>query len=144
MTQQNPAGTLENVSRPGEPLQEGDRFRVYDVNGNYQEKIFSTLPPERPRVRLITNRAFLARLAPWWLLVEHLTENSAAFRLEMKLLELAGYVDLDASENLEAFERLGAAFEQLAGAVVPGEFPEFTVAGVAQDGTEREAYTGPR
>lgn len=144
MTQQIKAGTLENVSRPGEPLQEGDRFRVYDGNGNYQERVFSTLPPEGPRVRLITNRAFLARLSPWWLLVEHLTENSAAFRLEMKLLELAGYVDLDAPENLEAFTRLKTAFEQIAGTVVPGTFPEFTVAGVTQDGTEREAYNGPR
>jgi hypothetical protein len=62
----------------------------------------------------------------------------------MKLLELAGYVDLDALENLEAFARLKTAFEQLAGTVVPGTFPEFKVAGVTQDGTEREAYNGPR
>ena len=144
MNQTPKAGDLENISRPGEPLQPGDRFRVYDANGNYQEKIFAVSPPDVPRIRLITNRAFLARLGPWWPLVEYLTETSSTFRLEMKLLELAGYVDLDLQENLESFVRLKAAFSQIAGTAVPGEFPEFTVAGVTQDGNSREAYNGTR
>lgn len=132
---------IENVSRPDQPLAVGDRFRRYDEHGNYTEGVL--LPVEAPKVRRITPRAFVARLRPWWPLVEYLKTNSSDFRLDWVLLEMAGYVDLDAQDNLEAFGRLKTAFEQIAGTAVPGDFPEFTLEVITQDGTEREAYTGP-
>ena len=100
--------------------------------------------PEGLKIRHITNRAFLTRLAPWWPFIEFLKTNSADFRLDWALLELAGYVDLDAPENTEAFTRLGQAIDALRNTEPfnAKEYPVYDLKALTVDGTEREAYRG--
>lgn len=101
--------------------------------------------PTPLKIRHITGRAFLARLAPWWEIVEKLKATSAQFRLDWALLEMAGYVDLDDSDNREAFQRLKIAVDTLAASpeFVDKAFPAFDLAAIQKDGTEKEAYNGP-
>lgn len=151
-------GTVDNVADSESPLADnwfpcaddtaiGDLFdevrKVFTPATKPVEDLTPPAPVNPPKIRRITPRAFVARLRPWWPLVEYLKTNSSDLRLDWVLLEMAGYVDLDAQDNLEAFARLKTAFEQIAGTAVPGEFPEFTLEGITQDGTEREAHTGP-
>jgi hypothetical protein len=84
-------------------------------------------------------------LRPWWELVEILKTNSAGFRLDWTLLEMAGYVDLDDPENLEAFQRLKITVDTLAASpeFVDKAFPAFDLEAIQKDGNEKEAYNGP-
>lgn len=130
----------ENLSRLGQPLQMGDRFRRYDEHGNFTEGVL--IPAETPRIRHITPRAFVARLRPWWPLVEHLKINSADFRLDWLLLEMAGYVDLDDAENLETLQRLKTAVDALAAtAEFAGQaIPPLDLTQLLRDGSPKEAF----
>lgn len=104
--------------------------------------VLTTASPADSVVRHITPRAFVARLRSWWPLIEHLKTNSADFRLDWLLLEMAGYVDLDDAENLETLQRLKTAVDALAATAefASQAIPPLDLTQLLRDGSPKEAF----
>jgi len=122
---------ITNLTNPGQPLADGDRYRIDNPNGTYEIKINQPVieAVESP-TRIITRKAFINRFRPYWADIEALKEVSADVRFLFFMLENTGYVNLDDDDTITSVTDLKAAI------------PAIDDAMMLANGTEKEKYNG--